>query len=177
MDQNGDERGVELERLRPYLHLVARINLDHRLRSLIDPDDVVQDVFRKALQNWDQCSGSRKAWLRRILLNHLKDLIDKHSKGAALREELERSSVRLDAILVDDQSSPSQRAERNEDLARLAEALAMLPMNEQEVVILKWLHQMKLKDVAAQLGVTLGAAAGLLYRGLDRLNLHLTFPE
>jgi RNA polymerase sigma-70 factor (ECF subfamily) len=180
MDQNSDGRGVELERLRPYLHLVARMHLDHRLRSLIDPEDVVQDVFRKALEKWDSCTESRKAWLRRVLLNHLKDLIDKmtaHKANVDLHVALEHSSVRLDALLVADQSSPSQRVARNEELARLAEALAMLPIKEQEVVILNRLHQMKLKDVAAQLGLTLGAAGGLLRRGLERLVRHLTFPE
>jgi RNA polymerase sigma factor (sigma-70 family) len=177
MDQNSAGRGVELERLRPYLHLIARIQLDYRLRSLIDPDDVVNDVFCKALENWDQCTGSRKAWLRRILLNHLTDLIKKHVPKVALREELERSSLRLEAILVADQSRPSRRAERNEDLARLAEALAMLPIKEQEAVILIRLHLMKLKDAAAQLGMTPGAVTGFLYRGLERLVRHLTFPE
>lgn len=39
--------------------------------------DVVQDVFRKALKKWDQCRESRKPWLQHILLNHLKDLVDK----------------------------------------------------------------------------------------------------
>jgi len=179
-DQNSAERGEELERLRPYLHLVARMHLDYRLRSEIDPDDVVADVFVKALQHWDQCNGSRKAWLRRILLNHLKDLIDKMTArkiNLPPHDPLLDSSVRLDAVLVAGDSSPSQRAERNEDLARLAEALAKLPEKEQEVVILKRLHEQKLEDVAAQLGITLGAAAGLLYRGLERLNRYLTFPE
>jgi hypothetical protein len=44
MRQNSDERGVELEGLRPYLRLIARMHLDYRLRSLIDPDDVVMGL-------------------------------------------------------------------------------------------------------------------------------------
>jgi RNA polymerase sigma-70 factor (subfamily 1) len=180
LQRHNDERGVELERLRPYLHLVARMHLDYRLRSLIDPEDVVHDVFIKALKNWDQCTGERKAWLRRILLNQLKDLIDKmttQKENVDRHVELQHSSVRLEAILVADHSSPSQRAERNEELAHLAEALAKLPIMEQEVVILKRLHEQKLEDVSLQLGITLGQAAGLLYRGLERLNRFLTFPE
>jgi RNA polymerase sigma-70 factor (subfamily 1) len=179
-DQNSDKRGEELQCLRPYLLLVARMHLDYRLRSLIDPEDVVGEVNIKALKSWDRCTGERKAWLRRILLNHLKDEIDKRTAQKAnvdLNVELEHSSVRLEAILVAPDSSPSQRAERNEDLARLAEALAKLPVMEQEIVILKRLHEQKLEDVAAQLGITLGKAAGLLYRGLERLNRYLTFPE
>jgi RNA polymerase sigma-70 factor (ECF subfamily) len=181
MRQNSDERGIELESLRPYLRLIARMHLDYRLRSRFDPDDVVNDVFCKALQKWDQrdCNGSLKPWLRQILLNRLKDLIAKIPPipDVGLQAAAGHSSARLDALLVADDSSPSQRAERNEELARLAEALAMLPLKEQEVVILKRLHEQKLEDIAAQLGMTLGKAAGLLYRGLERLNRYLTFPE
>jgi RNA polymerase sigma-70 factor (ECF subfamily) len=180
MDLDGDRRGEELEGFRPYLHLIARMQLDYRLRSKIDPEDIVQEVFRKALQKWDQCQESRKAWLRRILLNHLKDLVDRMTAQKAnvdLEVALEHSSVRLDALLVADQSSPSQRAAGNEELARLADALAKLPAKQQEVIILNRLHQVKLEDVAAQLGITLGAAGGHLRRGLEALVRHLTFPE
>jgi RNA polymerase sigma-70 factor, ECF subfamily len=176
----GDKRGDELERMRPYLHLVARMHLDYRLRSRIDPEDVVQDVFRKALEKWDQCRESRKAWLRHILLNHLKDLVDKMTAQKAnvdLEVALEFSSVRLDAILIADHSSPSQKAARNEDMAILAESLAKLPLKQQEVVILNRLHGLKLEEVAAKLGITLGAAGGLLHRGLEALVRHLTFPK
>jgi RNA polymerase sigma-70 factor (ECF subfamily) len=180
MDLDGEQRGDELERLRPYLHLVARMHLDYRLRSRIDPEDVVQDVFRKALEKWDQCRESRKPWLRHILLNHLKDLVDKMTAQKAnvdLEVALEFSSVRLDALLVADHSSPSQKAAGNEEMARLAEALAKLPSKQQEVVILNRLHGLKLEEVAAQLGITLGATGGLLRRGLETLVRHLTFPE
>jgi RNA polymerase sigma-70 factor (ECF subfamily) len=180
MPQNSDERGAELQSLRPYLLLVARMHLDYRLRSIIDPEDVVQDVFRKALEHWDQCTGSRKAWLRRVLLNHLKDLIDKKTAQKAnvdLQVALEHSSVRLGDLLVADQTSPSECAARDEELARLARALALLPLKQAEVIILSRLQQLKLKDVAAQLGLTLGAVAGLLHHGMERLGRHLTPPE
>ena len=180
MSPDGNPRGDELERLRSYLHLIARMHLDYRLRSRIDPEDVVQDVFRKALEKWDQCRESRKDWLRIILLNHLRDLVDKMTAQKAnvdLEVALEYSSVRLDALLVADHSSPSQKAARNEEMAKLAEALAKLPANQQEVVILNRLHGLKLEEVAARLGITLGAAGGLLRRGLESLVRHLTFPE
>jgi len=172
MIDESNESGAELERLRPYLHVIARMHLDFRLRSRIDPEDVVQDVFRKALEKWDECAESRKAWLRRILLNHLKDFLDRMTAQKAnvdLEVALEYSSVRLDALLVADQSSPSQRAANNEELVRLAEALATLPTQQQEVVILHRLHQLKLDEIASRLGITPGAAGGLLRRGLEAL--------
>ncbi|MFO0970205.1 MAG: sigma-70 family RNA polymerase sigma factor [Gemmataceae bacterium] len=180
MHPDNPDYGAELEGYRPYLHAIARMHLDYRLRKRIDPEDVVQYVFCKAIEKWDQCSGSRKAWLRRILLNHLKDLVDKMRAKKAnvdLEVALEHSSVRLDALLAAEQSSPSQRAMANEELARLEEALAKLPLKQQEVVILNRYHQVKLEDIAVQLGMTLGTVGGLLRRGLEGLVRHLTFPE
>ncbi len=180
MVHEGDRRGAELEPLRPYLNLIARMHLDYRLRSRIDPDDVVQDTYRKALENWDQCRESRKAWLRGILLNHLKDLVmsaTTQKNNVDLEVALQQSSFRIDAILVANESSPSQRAVRNEEMEHLAEALAQLPANQQEIVILHHLHEMKLVEAAAQLGITPGAATGLLYRGLKTLNRLMTLHE
>lgn len=179
MENVSDPRGDELERYRPYLHLIARMHLDYRLRARIDPEDVVQDVFRKALEKWDKCRESRKPWLRHILLNHLKDLVDKMTAQKAnidLEVALEYSSVRLDAILVADHSSPSQKAANNEEMIRLAEALAQLPLKQQEVVLLNRLHGLKLEEVATKLGITLGAAGGFLRRGLEALVRHLNNP-
>ncbi|MBI1830575.1 MAG: sigma-70 family RNA polymerase sigma factor [Planctomycetes bacterium] len=179
MDQPNDQRGDELERMRPYLHVIARMHLDVRLRSRLDPEHIVQDTFRKALEHWDQCREARKPWLRRILLNHLKDLVSTmtaQKNNVDLEVALQHSSVRLDAILVADQSSPSERAAANEELERLASALTKLPTRQQEVVILHRLHKMKLEEVVAQFGITLGAAGGLLHRGMEALIRHLTFP-
>ena len=177
MDDDKDRRGAELEPLRSELHLIARMHLDYRLRARIDPDDVVQDTFRKALDKWDQCRESRKSWLRRILLNHLKDLVSSATSlknNVDLEVALQQSSARLDVILSADESSPSQKAARNEQMLRLAEALARLPAPQQDVVILHHLHEMTLAAAAAQLGITPGAAAGLLYRGLKTLNRLMT---
>lgn len=61
MNHDSDPRGAVLESLRPYLRLVARMHLDFRLRARIDPDDVVQDTFRKALEKWDLMTCGRAA--------------------------------------------------------------------------------------------------------------------
>jgi hypothetical protein len=44
-----------------------------------------------------------------------------------LEATLDASSARLEAWLAADQSSPSQQADRNEQIRRLAQALEMLP--------------------------------------------------
>ena len=87
----------------------------------------------------------------------------------ALEADLERSSSRLECLFAADQTSPSQRAERCEDLLRLAAALARLPADQREVVELHHLKGLPVAEVAAAMGRTRPAVVGLLFRGLKKL--------
>jgi RNA polymerase sigma-70 factor (ECF subfamily) len=71
--------------------------------------------------------------------------------------------------LAAQQTSPSERAVRNEDLTRLAEALEQLPPDQREVVTLKHLVGLTLAQISEQLGRSSEAVAGLLFRGRLRL--------
>src|SRR5262245_44888615 len=155
--------------------LLARIHLDRRLWSKIDPEDVVHDTLQEAWARRDQFRGEesqRGPWLRRMLLHNVFDAI-RHFRRAkcdvALEQALDLSSARLRESLAVAESSPSQRAARNEDMARLAEALARLPGDQQEAVILHHLHGLKLAEVGEHLGRSLTAVAGLIHRGLKKL--------
>jgi RNA polymerase sigma-70 factor (ECF subfamily) len=75
----------------------------------------------------------------------------------------------LEAFLAAEQSSPSVRAERNEELQRLAEALEKLPESQRQAIELHYLQGQSLAEVAAHLGRTKPAIGGLLRRGLDAL--------
>src|SRR5690349_2676080 len=143
MARAADEPGVALERFRDYLRLLARLQLDPRLQGKLDPSDLVQLTLLKAHQARGQFRGrtvaEQAAWLRQILANTLANAVRdlaRAKRDVALERSLEAaltdSSARLEAWLAADQSSPSQQAERNEQLLQLAEALAGLPAVQRE---------------------------------------------
>jgi RNA polymerase sigma factor (sigma-70 family) len=70
-------------------------------------------------------------------------------------------------------NSPRQRAERNEEVLRLAEALDRLPEAQRQALELHYLRGWSLAEVAEHLGRGKSAVAGLLHRGLDRLRGYL----
>ena len=170
----------ELERYRNYLRLLARLQLDPWLRGKLDPSDIVQQTLLQAHQMQDQFRGTsdaeQAAWLRQILVrtmaNAARDLgRQKRDVGRerSLEAAIEESSVRLEAWLAAEHTSPSVRAEKNEQLLRLAEALEQLPEAQREAVVLHHLRGLSLAELAGQLGRSEGAAAGLLHRGIKRL--------
>src|SRR5262249_12913461 len=179
---------VALERFRDYLRVLARLQLDPRLQGKLDPSDVVQQTLLKAYQALDQFRGhtaaEQAAWLRQILARTLANAardLGRAKRDLALERSLEASlhdsSARLEAWLAADQSSPSQKAQRNEQRLRRAEALTRLPEPQREVLLLRHCHGWSLAQISDHLGRTRAAVASLLRRGLKQMREHLHGPE
>jgi RNA polymerase sigma-70 factor (ECF subfamily) len=176
-----------LEPFRSYLEVLARVHLDPRLRGKLDPADVVQTAMLRAYAAWPSLQQPEPpviaSWLRRILARTLADLVKHYDRDRravdlerSLESDLDRSASGLVGWLAADQTSPSQAAERNEELLRLADALATLAEPQREVVVLKHLRGWPLKRIAEHIGRTVPAVASLLRRGLEDLR-HQLEPE
>src|SRR5262245_37525000 len=122
-----DSTGAGLERFRPYLLLLARTQLDPRLKGRLDASDIVQQTFLQAHQALSGFRGTsdaeRMAWLRQILAHCLHHALRDHGRDCrdvarerSLEAALDDSSMRMERWLAADQSSPSQRAAREEQL-------------------------------------------------------------
>lgn len=173
-----------LEQYRDYLSLLARTQLRFLLRGKIEHSDVVQQTLLEAYRHAEQfrgtTSGEQANWLRQILDRQVANLARDHQrkcrdvrKECSLEQAVEQSSARLEAWLAAEQSSPSERADRNEQLLALASALARLPEAQREAVEMRYLQGMSLNEIATEMERTQGAVAGLLHRGLDALRQHL----
>jgi RNA polymerase sigma-70 factor, ECF subfamily len=166
-----------------YLSLLAYCQMPRQLRSQLDPDDAVQETVRRALENLDQFKGKTEAefrsWLRIILKNVLLEAIGKLPKGRpnVSLQELEDSSNRFERYLAGEDSTPGERVMREEQLVRLANALAALPANEQQAVRLHHLDGHSSAEVGRRMGRSVTAVSGLLFRGLKRLRESLVEPE
>jgi RNA polymerase sigma-70 factor (ECF subfamily) len=178
----------DFERYRNYLRLLARLQLDPRLRGKLDPSDVVQQTLLEAYQDREQFQGlssaQQAAWLRQILAHHLADELRRFRRGKR-RVDLERSlegdltetSARLERWLASERTSPSEELNRKEELVSLSEALAALPDDQRQAVEWHYLKGMKVAEIGAELGRTQAAVAGLLRRGLENLRKHLKTNE
>jgi RNA polymerase sigma-70 factor (ECF subfamily) len=184
--QQGDSErlGALLELYRNYLHLLARTQIDLHLQGRASPSDVVQQTFLQACAKFAQFRGGSEqellAWLRRILVNTLAQLVEKQvmARKRDVRREvsverlvqnLEDSTAAFEAALASPHSSPSAQAERRELAARVADQLARLPEHYREVIVLRNLEGLPFSEVAHRMKRTAGAVRLLWLRALDQL--------
>lgn len=171
---------VNLETYREYLNLLGRMQVEGQMAAKVDVSGVVQTTLFEAHEqqtNWEAMPDeARLAWLRRIFSNNLIDEIRRFRTKArdvarekSLEQSLEQSASRLDEWLVNEKTSPSQHAMRNEQAVRLAKALACLPSSQREAVEMHYLKKLTLAEVARQMGKTEGAVTSLIFRGTRKL--------
>jgi RNA polymerase sigma-70 factor (ECF subfamily) len=169
------------DRYRPLLEIQAQLmGLDPRLQARFDSSDLVQETLLRAHEKGCEFQGATEAeyvtWLRQILENVAIDQVRKHraqkrdvALGQSLQAIVAESSARLEKFLAAQQSSPSQRAMRQERRERLAAALVQLPDDQREAVIRRDLNEQSVAQVAEEMGRTVKAVAGLLLRGRQKL--------
>jgi RNA polymerase sigma-70 factor (ECF subfamily) len=177
-------RGLLLEDQRDYLLRVAHQRLHGRVTVRVEPADVVQETFLHAHRAFDQFLGEEeaafRAWLERILENAIARVIRNHlllQKRSLTREQSlgdpQTGSAGPENNLDAGVSTPSQRAMRREDEARLANALEKLPDTQRDAVRLRHLEGWSLAAIAERLGRTTVATAALVKRGMEALRKHL----
>jgi len=173
-----------------YLKLLIAAQLDDRLRVRVSPSDVVQETFFEAHRDFHQFRGQSTgefvAWLRKILINNLLHVVEQHllaEKRDVRREvsleqmgkRLEQSTARLESLLAQPGDSPSRHAQRNEQEIMLADALAELPGDYRQVILLRHVEGLRFEEVARRMDRSSGAVRMLWLRALEKLRK--TFPE
>ncbi|HJT33479.1 MAG TPA: sigma-70 family RNA polymerase sigma factor [Pirellulales bacterium] len=181
--QHGSEtaKGSLLETYRPYLELLARVEVGRRLQTKIDAADVVQETFLEAHRNFRLFRGGSEAeftaWLRGILSGRIANLV-RHYLGTQSRDlrreqgmniDLDQSSRAIDQGFFALQSTPSQHVAQREQGVILAEALARLPVDYREVVILRHFEELSFPEVASRMARTVDSVQKLWVRALASL--------
>ena len=180
-----EQPGTALERFRDYLRLLARLQLDERLQGKLDP-------VRPGAANAPEgapgpgavprpAPAEQAAWLRQILANTMANAVRDLARAKrdialerSLEASLDESSARLEAWLLAEQSSPSQLAERNEQLLAAGQA-AGHPAGRTSArsLLLRHCQGWSLPQIAEHLGRTRPAVASLLRARAEQLREHL----
>jgi RNA polymerase sigma-70 factor, ECF subfamily len=139
--------------------------LVHLSRDTHRAEDLVQETFAAA---WARMSGfggasSLRTWLYRIA--YRKFLDTQRRRGITSDAVAEIEFVRADAAMP----GPLDAAIADEEARRLHAALAELPADEREVVVMHYLQQMKFEEIAEVLDVPAGTLRWRKGRALESL--------
>jgi RNA polymerase sigma-70 factor (ECF subfamily) len=183
-----DALGRLLARYSNYLLLLARVEIGRRLRGKLDPADLVQDVFLDAARYFPSFRGATEpeltGWLRQILAGVLANTFRRYfgtqARDPRLEQELragvDRSSSLFGGQLAARGTSPSEAAARREQAVLFADALARLPDDYREVIVLRHLEGRPFAEVSALMGRSVDSVEKLWLRALVRLRAELGCP-
>jgi RNA polymerase sigma-70 factor (ECF subfamily) len=165
-------RGQLLESFRPYVRFICRALYERRLRARIDGSDLVQDALLEAHRHFADFRGATvaalTAWLRQIVIRTATHTLRGHA-GTGKRDVARELSVERMEELAGPDSSPGDRAIRQEEAARLSAALNRLPADMQQVLLGRHMDGLPYAALADRMGRTEAALRVLYVRALERL--------
>jgi RNA polymerase sigma-70 factor (ECF subfamily) len=134
-----------------------------RVRDEAIAEDLTAQVFLKALEGLPGYEPSGKpflAWLYRIAYARVVD---------HWRKQERRATLPLDETLPAREPRPGELLEAEDDWITAIDLLAQLTDAQQEVVMLRFIGEMSLAEVAEIMGKTLGATKAVQHRALASL--------
>jgi RNA polymerase sigma-70 factor (ECF subfamily) len=134
-----------------------------RVRDEAIAEDLTAQVFLKALEGLPGYEPSGKpflAWLYRIAYARVVD---------HWRKQDRRATLPLDDTLPAREPRPGELLEVEDDWITAIDLLAQLTDDQQEVLMLRFIGEMSLSEVAETLGKTLGATKAVQHRALASL--------
>jgi RNA polymerase sigma-70 factor (ECF subfamily) len=177
--------GQLLETYRRYLLMVARRKLNADLRSKAGASDIVQQTFLEAQRDFGGFRGVTEAellgWLRQILLNNLASF-SRGFRETAKRKPAHEISLEVCAALVseggptDATPAPLDEAITRERIEALRRALAGLPDDYCQVLLLRHQEGLSYEEIGRVLQRTPNATRKLWHRALERLQKEMEPP-
>jgi RNA polymerase sigma-70 factor, ECF subfamily len=122
-------------------------------------EDIVQDVFMKCCQHFDQFRGgsSIETWLYKITFNQCMNYLrSSHFKRTVLTEHFDR--------LIQAHTTPELKVMEQLDKEELIKKVSDLPKIYKEVIVLFYLKHLSLKEIQEFLQINLSTVKVRLHR-------------
>jgi RNA polymerase sigma-70 factor (ECF subfamily) len=189
--RGGDDaaRDELFEKCRAYLGFLARSSMETWMNAKIDASDLIQQTMldaHKGFANFrGQSEGEWVGWLKAILQHNALDFCRRYKgteKRNAVREVRIAASISMSLFHgapepPGSDDSPSQILMQKENEILLADELARLPEDYQEVIYLRNMQRLPFKEIAERMGRSQGAVQMLWLRALKQLQEQMQHVE
>ena len=135
-----------------------------------DALDVSQETFLKAYRNLSafRFESRFSAWLYRLAYNASMDLLKKRRSTVSLTAEDEEGEER-ELTVADAALTPEESLEREEMRRAVREAVARLPEDKREIIVMREFSGMSYSDIAGALGIEEGTVKSRISRAKTAL--------
>jgi len=130
------------------------------LQNKYDAEDLCQDVFAKALSEDFQAIQNQKSWLLSIAMNMSRNYLKKMNR-LLLKENFDFLSF----IRVDNTQNIERTIQLNENKSELVDLMNKLPVRIRKVMVLKYVHDCKDREIAEILKIPEGTVKSRLFKG------------
>jgi len=167
---------------RPRLRRMVGIRMDRLLAARVDPSDVVQETLAEAARKLPQYQAERQLpfypWLRELAWEQLVRLHRRHvqaQRRSVLRERAlspglsQESELELAEQIAANSLSPSGQLVRQEVRQRVQAALQKLSSQDREILVMRHLEQLDVKEIAAILRISPKAVMMRRLRAFEHL--------
>ena len=172
--------GRLLEQYQNYLVLTAKYRLGRAVRRRLSAADLVQTTCCRVCERIDQFRGETQdqffRWLQQTHSRVISDALREHvsANGRSVQREVSPAAAGVgnDFSWFDfpnDDTSPKSAAYRSEMAVLVAAAVGKLPESQQDVLELRLVQGLRIKEIAQELQTTSVAVASLLKRALQSL--------
>lgn len=177
------------ESCRAYVGFLARSHVESWIQAKVDSSDLIQQTLMEAHQAFPNFNGQTEgewiAWLKQILKHNATDFVRRFGAAkrlarleVALASGNDSTYFRAAPELSAGDESPSQVLVRREQEILISKALAALPKDYQDVIVLRNLQRLPFNEIAEQMGRSRPATQMLWMRALKKLQAQLQIePE
>lgn len=139
--------------------------------SHADAEDVVQEAFLRAFAALETLRGSARPWLLTIVRNTALTCLSRRGHSSRVADEAELAQVR------EPSAGPEALAMAASDRERVRGALAELPAEFREALVLREMEGFSYREIASITGIPLGTVMSRLSRGREWLKRLLMAPQ
>lgn len=167
---NGDQEAFE-EIVTHFQHRLFQVCY-RMLGNTAEAEDIAQEAFVRAYVNLDTFDVKRKfsTWLYRIATNLCIDRIRKKKPDYYLDAEVPGTEgLDMYSQIASDRELPEEEVEKMEMQDRIQYEISRLPDKYRTIIILRYMEELQLQEIADILEIPLGTVKTRVHRGREAL--------
>jgi RNA polymerase sigma-70 factor (ECF subfamily) len=143
----------------------------YKLHNKEQTEDIVQEVFIKFYRNIEHYQVghiSPLSYLIKIANNHIIDILRKNKEDL-----IDGDNLNVFEKFISERKQIIEKIEDNEDITVIQKAIKILPKDQRESILMKFVAELSYKEIAVELGRSEATIRQYVCRGLRKIRKYM----